>query len=271
VAIGWTVADAYPGGHTGQVVVRSADGGFGPVREVHDDVAGVQKPQVAIDDDANVLFLWNNGAEGRTSFMPAGGPAGPTETVPGRSTLEYASGFDSTGVAVVAWTKLTYPEDHRIVQTAERLRDGTWVGPQTIADVPVGEGMRYQQDPPSLAFDRAGGALLTWTLAPEWRVFVADYDRRAVAAPAPVISALKTREVSRAVRVSFRLSRPASVRATLSGHKQRSSRGLKARRGRNTMRIRAPRTAGRYRLTIVARSHGARSTRRLHVKVRGRG
>ncbi|MEA2451151.1 MAG: hypothetical protein QOG63_3083, partial [Thermoleophilaceae bacterium] len=273
VAVAWGVGDGYPSGNQAGAAVR-VDGSFDPPVAVSDEfsIAGLG---LAVKDDGKMLLSWWNGSTVQAELVRPGGHAAAPELVPGVGNA-YATGFDAHGRAVFAWTESE--TDIRRLRAVERLADGTWVGPQTVSDVHAptiafGTHVAYTQEPPTLAFDSAGGGLVTWLLRPDNRVFASDYDSSSVSAPARITRPL-TKVTAAGLRIRFGLDRRTGARVTVARVKPDRTtatvarRSLHGRRGRNQVVVRRKLRAGSYRATVVARRRAARASRVTSFTIR---
>jgi hypothetical protein len=275
VALAWTLADGYPTGHTVQVALRPAGAGFGSPTTI-DGGSFVNTPDVALNEGRGILLVWS-GASGLASVVvpPAGSPL-PVQSVPGSERAGgFDIGYDADGNGVVTWTDNTY-EGNRQTQAAERATDGSWVGPQVISDVPKGDRILWAQAAPRLAFDAAGGGLVTWDLAPDWQVMAAEYRGLPGQQPPARITAPAVHAGPKALRLSYRLDRAATVRIRVDRLRSHRARAVlrtatKGRAGRNSLILRSRRAKlrpGTYRMSLAAIGSGARATKHVRFRVR---
>jgi PKD domain len=122
--------------------------------------AAASDPQLGADTAGDVTATWAGGPSGdvvRSAVRPSGQGWSPTVTISGAGLTPEgpALAVDAAGDAVVAWSSFNGAPPTSIL-AATRTSLGLWTQPQTVT---TAGGL----DPPSLAIDPSGDAVVGWT------------------------------------------------------------------------------------------------------------
>jgi hypothetical protein len=283
IAALWEMS-GYPGSNQAALAIKPAGEDFEPTRVIEDEFQ-VDRARAAFDAHGNAFVAWEDGLYVAGRFVPAGGDPGPKEIVPGGFNVDgFDAAFDANDNLVVAMTHEEGSGEEHWLHASERLPDGTWVNPQTVASLPT-EGNAWAQEAPRLALDGQGTGLVLWRTMPAKELIEADYDATELTGAPRVTAASAGVAKKRRVRVRYKLSRRSRVVIALARVKCSQVKGrricrpgatlarvsLVAHRGRNKrlLRLRRPRLAsGRYQATVTARRHSVRIARGARFGVR---
>jgi hypothetical protein len=119
---------------------RTPGGAWSTPVDLSDPGMPASSPQIAIDPSGNALAVWTrfDGTNGRiqTAYRPAGGSFGTPVTIsdPGGDSTEPAVSMDSSGKAVIAWSRFDGVNTRLQATTRSAGAGGTIGAIQTLSD-----------------------------------------------------------------------------------------------------------------------------------------
>jgi hypothetical protein len=151
----------YPYPRYVQIRSRSHTGTWGATVTVSPSGQDPRQPKVALDDDGDAIVVWHayNGTDYRVYArrVSAGGTLGPLKVLSSTGVTIHGTdvAIDSDGDAVVTWAE--WHSDGSVYPKMRRYtRSGTLPSAVVLASTPA------RAEPPAVAFDRQGDAVLAW-------------------------------------------------------------------------------------------------------------
>jgi hypothetical protein len=154
-------AQVYPHPRRIQIRSRSHTGTWGSAVTVSPSGQDPRLPKVALDDDGDAIVVWHayDGVDYRVYArrVSRAGTLGTLKVLSPTGVKIFGTdvAIDSDGDAVVTWAEAY--DDGRVLPRMRRYsRSGSLSGAVSLASVPA------SADPPAVAFDRQGDAVLAW-------------------------------------------------------------------------------------------------------------